>query len=71
MVCVKGGWRSGRLISCEECARGEENSLGWYVRNFLEVFLQGVRVTGEIESDEIVSKDEFKTFWKNKLKLDS
>ena len=50
---------------------GEENSLGWYVRNFWEVFLQGVRVTGEIESDETVSKDEFKTFWNNKLKLDS
>ena len=23
--------------------RGEENSLGWYVRNYLDVLLQGVR----------------------------
>ena len=29
------------LISCEGCVRSEENSLGWYVKNSLEVLLQG------------------------------
>ena len=58
------------LISCEECVRGEENRLGWYVRNSLDVLLQGVRDTGEVESAETVSKDEFKTSWNNE-KLNS
>ena len=38
--------------------RSEENSLEWYVRNSLDVLLQGVRVTAEIESEETVRKDE-------------
>lgn len=33
------------LISCEGRVRSEENSLGWYVKNYLEVLLQGVRAT--------------------------
>ena len=58
-------------ISCEGCVRGEENSLEWYVRNSLDVLLQGVIVTGKIKSEETVSKNEFKTSWNNELKLDS
>ena len=50
--------------------RGEEYSLGWYVRNSLEVMLQGVRATSVIRIEETVSKDEFKTSWNNK-KLNS
>ena len=50
--------------------RSEENSLGWYVKNSLEVLLQGVRATSVIRSEETVSKDEFKTSWNNE-KLDS
>lgn len=34
---------SQELISCEGCVAAEENSLGWYVRNSLDVLLQGVR----------------------------
>ena len=34
------------LISYEGCVNSEENSLGWYVKNSLEVLLQGVRATG-------------------------
>ena len=49
------------LISCEGFVRSEDNSLGWYVKNSLEVLLQGVRATSVIRSDEKVSKDEFKT----------
>ena len=55
------------LISCEGCVRGEENSLGWYVRNSLDVLLQGERVTGVIQCEETVSKDEFKTSWNNDI----
>ena len=36
------------LISCEGCVRSEENSLGWYTKNSLEVLLQGVRATSLI-----------------------
>ena len=50
---------------------GEENSLEMYVRNSWDILLQGVRITGEIESEETVSKDELKTSWNNDLKLDS
>ena len=50
--------------------RSEENSLGWYVKNSLEVVLQGVRATSVIRSEETVSKDEFKTSWNNE-KLNS
>ena len=50
---------------------GEENSLEMYVRNSWDVLLQGVRITGEIESGETVSKDELKTSWNNDMKLDS
>jgi len=64
---VNGGWG---LISCEGCVRSEENSLGWYVKNSLDVLLQGVRASSVIRSEEIVSKDEFKTAWNND-KLDS
>ena len=49
------------LISCEGFVRSEDNSLGWYVKNSLEVLLQGVRATSVIRSKEKVSKDEFKT----------
>jgi len=64
---VNGG---RELISCEGCVRSEENSLGWYVKNSLDVLLQGVRATSVIRSEETLSKDEFKTSWNNE-KLDS
>ena len=41
------------------------------MRNFLDVLLQGVIVTGKLKSEETVSKNEFKTSWNNELKLDS
>ena len=37
------------LMSCERCVRSEENSLEWYVRNSLDVLLQGVRVAGNLD----------------------
>ena len=58
------------LIGCEGCVKSEENSLGWYVKNSLEVLLQRVRATSVFRSEETVSKDEFKTSWKN-AKLNS
>ena len=64
-VSTEDGGRG--LITCGEGGggvRGEENSLGWYVRNSLDVLLQ------IIKSEKTVSKDEFKTSWNNE-KLDS
>ena len=40
------------------------------MKNSLEALLQGVRATSVIRSEETVSKDEFKTSWKNE-KLNS
>ena len=58
------------LMSCEGCVRGEENSLEWYVRNSLDVLLQGIRVTAEIESGETVRKKN-EDIWSNELTLHS
>ena len=56
------------LMSCEGCVRGEENSLEWYVRNSLDVLLQGVRDTAQIESGETVRKMN-EDIWSNELTL--
>ena len=62
-VSTEDGGRG--LITCGGGGgRGEENSLGWYVRNSLDVLLQ------IIKSEKTVSKDEFKTSWNNE-KLDN
>ena len=47
-LCVSRVNGGQGLISCEGCVRSEENSLGWYVKNSLEVLLQGVRATSVI-----------------------
>ena len=44
-LCVSRVNGGRGLISCERCVRSKENSLGWYLKNSLEVLLQGVRAT--------------------------
>lgn len=39
--------------------RGEENSLGWYVRSSTEPFLIGVKLAGIVKADMYTSKEEF------------
>ena len=48
------------LISIEHCVRGEENSLGLYVKNSAEKLIQGIRTSGTIETEGTISKSEFK-----------
>ena len=48
------------LISIEHCVRGEENSLGLYVKNSAEKLIQGIRTSGTIETEGTTSKSEFK-----------
>ena len=58
--------KGGRgLISCEGCVRSEENNLGWYVRNSVESLIRGVRFAKVVDTDDVVSKDEFKRGWIN------
>ncbi len=58
--------KGGRgLISCEDCVRSEENNLGWYVRNSVESLIRGVRLAKVIDTEYVVSKDEFKRIWMN------
>ena len=50
----------GGLISCEECIKSEENNLGWYVANQSDKLLVGVKVSGVIDTENCISKDEYK-----------
>ena len=53
--------RGGRgLISCEACVRGEENNLGWYVRNCNEAMLRKVGERGTVKTDEAKEPREHK-----------
>ena len=40
--------------------KGEENRLGLYVKNSAEKLIEGVRMTGTIETEGTISKSNFK-----------
>ena len=48
------------LVSVEQCVKGEENSLGFYVANSEEVLIRGVCASGTIQTEETMEKAEFK-----------
>ncbi|XP_047488218.1 uncharacterized protein LOC125038695 [Penaeus chinensis] len=48
------------LISVEQCVKGEENSLGFYVANSEELLIRGVCASGTIQTEETMEKEEFK-----------
>ena len=48
------------LCSIEYAARGEENSLGYYVANSEETLMRGVRVAGTIKTNGTVNSNELK-----------
>ena len=53
--------KGGRgLISCEDCISCEENNLGWYIKNSVEPFLEGVKVAVVIEVNDAIHKEEYK-----------
>ena len=64
---------AGIIRWTKEELRSLENSLGWYVKNSLDVLLQGVRATSVIRSEETVSIDKFKTLdsWNEKKYMDN
>ena len=41
-----------RLMSCESTIRIEENNLGWYLKNYNENLLQGVKHVGILKFRE-------------------
>ena len=55
----RGKIRRG-LMSCESCIRAEENGIGWYVKNTVEPLLILVRQGGIINTEECVTKEEYK-----------
>ena len=68
--------KGGRgLMSCESCVRAEENGIGWYVKNTVEPLLILVRQGGIINTEECVTKEEYKRSkteereqkWSNKM----
>ena len=48
------------LIGCETSVKSEENDLGWYVKNKIELFLVAVRTSRAITHEETVDPKEFK-----------
>ena len=56
------------LIGCEECVRGEENCISWYVKNSNEKLIEGVRKSGIVDFENSVRKDIFKRERKETLK---
>ena len=47
-------------MSCESCARAEENGIGWYVKNTVKSLLVVVRQEDIINTEECVTKKEYK-----------
>ena len=53
--------KGGRgLISCESCIRSEENSVGFYIKNAMEPLLEQVRMSGVIQTEECLPKEQYK-----------
>ena len=48
------------LISCEGCIRMGENTLGWYVKNSVELLIEGVKAVETIKCNDTINKKEFK-----------
>ncbi len=54
--------KGGRgLISCENCVKGEENNLRWYIKNSREIFLRKVGEISIVNTEEALEPNEFKT----------
>ena len=61
--------KGGRgVIRCEGCIRMEENNLGWYVRNSVELLIEGVKAAETIECNDTVNKKKFKQRWMKEKK---
>ena len=65
-VSRKNGGRG--LNRCKNIVKGEENGLGWYVKNNLEPLLATVRTTGTITNKDTVDPTEFKKTTKRQRK---
>ena len=48
------------LQSCEQCVRGEENSLNWHIKNSKEVLLRKVGETSLVTIEEAAQPSEYK-----------
>ena len=56
------------LISCEGCIRMEQNNLGWYVKNSIELLIEGAKAGETIEYNDTVNKKGFKQTWMKEKK---
>ena len=56
------------LISVEQCVKGEENSLGFYVAISVKLLIRGVCASGTIQTEETMEKEEFKRRLAEELK---
>ena len=53
-------------MNCESTIGSEENNLGWYLKNFNENFLQGVKHVRILKFREFLKKKDFKTLLNEK-----
>ena len=51
------------LISVEQCVKGEENSLGFYVANSEDLLIRGVCASGTIQTEEKWRRKNSKEDW--------
>jgi len=73
-IYVPRGQGGRGLISCEGCIRGEENSLGWYIKNGSECMLKllsesnitEIEASRKPEEFKKVAVDELKSKWRDK-----
>ena len=67
------------LSSAESCIRREKNSVGWYVKHSVELFLECVRVGNVIETADCIrprkykriEKEEQERIWGEKKCMDN
>ena len=53
--------RGGRgLMSCENCVKGEENNLGWSIKNSSEILLRKVGEINIVNTEEVMEPNEYK-----------
>ena len=59
-ICVSRKKGEIGLMSCENCVKGEENNLSWYIKNSREILLRKVGETSIVNTEEAMEPNENK-----------
>ena len=47
------------LVSCENCVRGGENNLSWYIKNSRDILLRNVGETSMVDTEEAMEPNAY------------